>query len=248
MLFAIAAALIPAAIAWACNPQAHVSVSSGSLGSVGPGDGITVSGSYFNSADSLTVSGPVDSATAHGPSFSVTLHAPSSPGTYTITVARSDGGYRAGLPKSTSFEVVAPSAPSAPSTGSGQSFNQPKAPHVAGVGGGGGTVHSQSGQTVFAGSVAPSSGSSGGGTFFSGTSGSSAGTAAAAPSERSAVSDVWSAFAPGKTASLTSAAAVPDGGTGSDLSLGIILLSVGLLALVGGLTTAEVMRRRKQLG
>jgi len=35
-----------------------------------------------------------------------------------------------------------------------------------------------------------------------------------------------------------------DGGTGSELSLGIILLALGLLALVGGLTTAEVMRRR----
>jgi hypothetical protein len=242
VLFAVAAALIPAAIAWACNPQAHLSLGSASYG---PGESVSVSGSYFNSADVIVISGPVDSATV-GPgvtSFSVTLTAPSSPGTYTITASKS-GGYRAGLPKSTSFEVVAPSSPSAPTGSSSPSFSQPKAPHVAGVGGGGGTAHTQSGEAVFAGSVAPSTGAgAGGGTFFSGSAASQGATAA--PSERSAVSDVWSAFAPGKTASLTSAAAMPDGGTGSQQSIGIILLAVGLLALIGGLTAAEVSRRRR---
>jgi hypothetical protein len=150
--------------------------------------------------------------------------------------------------RAASFQVVAPSSPSAQPSDSTPTFSQPKAPkvHVGGVGGGGGTVESQSGGTVFAGSVAPSSG--GGGAFFSGGGAATSTNAAAAPSERAAVSDVWSAFAPGKTPSLTSAAAMPDGGTGSELSLGIILLSVGLLALVGGLTAAEVTRRRRLSG
>jgi hypothetical protein len=239
VLFAVAAALIPAAIAWACNPQAHLSLNSSSYG---PGDSISVSGSYFNSADTIVISGPVDSTQVSGVgSFNVALKAPSSPGTYTITATVS-GGERAGLSRSASFEVAAPSSPSAPSNASSQSFNQPKAPHVAGVGGGGGTAHTESGQAVFAGSVAPSSGG-GGGTFFSGAAADQGATAA--PSERSAVSDVWSAFAPGKTASLTSAAAMPDGGTESQQSIGIILLAVGLLALIGGLTAAEVSRRRR---
>jgi hypothetical protein len=52
-------------------------------------------------------------------------------------------------------------------------------------------------------------------------------------------------FAPGKTATLTSeAAGAPDGGTGSQLGWGIALLAIGLLALVSGLTVAEVRRRR----
>jgi hypothetical protein len=249
VVVAVVAALIPAAIAWACNPQAHLSVSNGAPS---PGESLTVSGSYFNSADTINVSGPGVSGTEPGPSFTVTGTAPSSPGTYTVTATVQDGP-RAGLSRSASFEVVAPAAPSAPpSNSSSPSFSQPKAPHVAGVGGGGGTVHNESGQPVFAGSVAPSSGSSGGGgggggAFFSG-SGGAASTQAAAPSERAATADVWSAFAPGKAPSLNSAAALPDGGTGSELSLGIILLSVGLLALVGGLSAAEVTRRRRLSG
>ncbi|MGH2984751.1 MAG: hypothetical protein ACRDK5_10955 [Solirubrobacterales bacterium] len=245
ILIALATALlVPAAIAWACNPQAHLSLNSSSYG---PGDTITVTGSYFSNGDNISVSttGSSDSKVVSGGGFVAQLTAPSSAGSYTVTASRTDG-YRAGLPKTASFEVVEPTSPNAPSSGGSSSFRQPRTPHVqprtphvAGVGGGGGTVQDQSGQPVFAGSVAPSS--SGGGAFFGGTA-SAAG--ATRPSEQSAVSDVWSGFAPGKAASLTSAAGMPDGGAGSQLSLGIVLLALGLLALVGGLTTAEVMRRR----
>jgi hypothetical protein len=104
-------------------------------------------------------------------------------------------------------------------------------------------VQTGSGAPAFAGSVAATPA---GGSFFSGGEGT-ASAATAQPSERAAVSDVWSGYAAGKTPSLTSGAAVPDGDTGSELSLGIVLLAVGLLALVAGLTTAEVMRRRAQV-
>ena len=101
-----------------------------------------------------------------------------------------------------------------------------------------------SGAPAFAGSVAAAPG---GGSFFSAGSEGRLRPPPAQPSERAAVSDVWSGYAAGKTPSLTSGAAVPDGDTGSELSLGIVLLAVGLLALVAGLTTAEVMRRRAQV-
>jgi hypothetical protein len=164
--------------------------------------------------------------------------------------------------RTASFQVVDTSAsapaPSEPSS-SGQTFKEPKVgdsgggskgtgvgggePNVGGVGGGGGSVQTGSGEPAFAGSVAATPGGS---SFFSGGEGT-APAATAQPSERAAVSDVWSGYAAGKTPSLTSGAAVPDGDTGSELSLGIVLLAVGLLALVAGLTTAEVMRRRAQV-
>jgi hypothetical protein len=165
--------------------------------------------------------------------------------------------------RTASFQVVdtSASAPAPSEQGpSGQTFKEPKVgstgggepkgggvgggePKVGGVGGGGGTVQTGSGEPAFAGSVAATPGAS---SFFSGGEGK-APAATAQPSERAAVSDVWSGYAAGKTPSLTSGAAVPDGDTGSELGLGIVLLAVGLLALVAGLTTAEVMRRRAQV-
>jgi hypothetical protein len=56
---------------------------------------------------------------------------------------------------------------------------------------------------------------------------------------------VWSGFAPGRTASLTSGAdGLDDGGGGSGLAIGIGLLALGLVGVAGGLTAAEMRRRR----
>lgn len=252
VLIAMAAVMVPAAIAWACNPQAHLSLNKSTYG---PGESITVSGSYFSSSCGCTVSTSGSSAAANGTAWTATLTAPSQPGSYTV-VAASNGEHINGLPKTASYQVVDPSA-SAPSgtqqSPSGQTFKEPKVggvsgePKVGGVSGGGGSVQTGSGEQAFAGSVAAAPG---GGSFFGGSGAASPATIQPSeqPSERAAVSDVWSGYAAGKTPSLTSGAAVPDGDTGSQLSLGIVLLAIGLLALVAGLTTAEVMRRRTPTG
>jgi hypothetical protein len=251
IIVAVAAGLIPAAIAWACNPQAHISVNNTTYG---PGETITVSGSYFNSSTcGCTVSTGGSATGASGSAWTATLTAPSQPGSYTVVAQAS--GADSHITRTASYQVVDTSAsgPSVSEQGpSGQTFKEPKVgsaggggePKVGGVSGGGGSVQTGSGAPAFAGSVAATPA---GGSFFSAGGEGTASTATAQPSERAAVSDVWSGYAAGKTPSLTSGAAVPDGDTGSELSLGIVLLAVGLLALVAGLTTAEVMRRRAQV-
>jgi hypothetical protein len=267
VLIALAAVMVPAAIAWACNPQAHISVNNTTYG---PGETIAVSGSYFNSSTcGCTVSTSGSSAAANGSAWTATLTAPSQPGSYTVVAQAS--GADSHITRTASYQVLDTSA-SGPAgseqSSSGQTFKEPKVgdtgggvggtgggvggtgggePKVGGVGGGGGSVQTGSGGPAFAGSVAATPGGS---SFFSGAEGTASaatGQPTAQPSERAAVSDVWSGYAAGKTPSLTSGAAVPDGDTGSELSLGIVLLAVGLLALVAGLTTAEVMRRRAQV-
>jgi hypothetical protein len=279
-LLAVAAALVvPAAIAWACNPQAHLSLDQTSYS---PGEQIRVSGSYFANGDSIAVSTPGSSASATvaGGGFTVTLRAPAEAGSFTVVAQRSDG-YRAGLPKSASYQVVAaaspppserPSAPPAQPNptfqepgvaqspgsglagsggggGGGSQGGEPGGGPTGGVGGGGGFATGTGGQAVFAGSAAPGQQ----GAFISGSGGGAAGSAAKStagrPSEQAATSDVWSAFAPGRTPSLTNGVAgAPDGGTGSGLGIGIGLLALGLLGLVAGLTAAEVRRRRALAG
>jgi hypothetical protein len=251
IIVAVAAGLIPAAIAWACNPQAHISVNNTTYG---PGETITVSGSYFNSTTcGCTVSTGGSATGASGSAWTATLTAPSQPGSYTVVAQAS--GADSHITRTASYQVVDTSAsgPSVSEQGpSGQTFKEPKVgsaggggePKVGGVSGGGGSVQTGSGAPAFAGSVAATPA---GGSFFSAGGEGTASAATAQPSERAAVSDVWSGYAAGKTPSLTSGAAVPDGDTGSELSLGIVLLAVGLLALVAGLTTAEVMRRRAQV-
>jgi hypothetical protein len=251
IIVAVAAGLIPAAIAWACNPQAHISVNNTTYG---PGETITVSGSYFNSSTcGCTVSTGGSATGASGSAWTATLTAPSQPGSYTVVAQAS--GADSHITRTASYQVVDTSAsgPSVSEQGpSGQTFKEPKVgsaggggePKVGGVSGGGGSVQTGSGAQAFAGSVAATPA---GGSFFSAGGEGTASAATAQPSERAAVSDVWSGYAAGKTPSLTSGAAVPDGDTGSELSLGIVLLAVGLLALVAGLTTAEVMRRRAQV-
>lgn len=68
---------------------------------------------------------------------------------------------------------------------------------------------------------------------------------AQAPADQAALSDLFSAYEPGRTPSLTNGATgMSDGGAGSGLGLGIGLLAFGLVALVAGLTAVEVRRRR----
>lgn len=236
VLVALAAMLVPAAIAFACNPQAHLSLNKSAYS---PGETIAVSGSYFKSSGSYSVTSSGGGiASTGGANWSTTLTAPSQAGSYTVTAA-SSGAYISGLPKTASFQVVDPSTATAPAaTDSGQTFQEPK---VGGVSGGGSTVDNGAGQQAFAGSVAASPGS---GAFFSGAGAATAATVQ--PSERAAVSDVWSGFTAGKTPSLTAGVGMPDGGTGSGFSLGLVLMALGLVALIGGLTTAEVMRRKAQ--
>jgi len=206
--------------------------------------------------------------------FSASLPAPTSPGNYTVTAVKADGTAQSGLPKTSSFAVAGPKAsantpsarttPPAADNGSGQSFVEPgvtrsPARGVAGIGGdstgggslqgnalggvaGGGTVVTgPSGTPVFAGSVAPAQASFGAAPAAASERGAARSTGRAAATD----SDVWSGFANGRTPSLTSdAAGAPESGNGSGLGLGIGLLAVGLLALVAGLTAAEVRRRR----
>ena len=124
-----------------------------------------------------------------------------------------------------------PGAQTSPSTGGGS---------------GGGVVVTPSGVPVFT-TAAPAQAS----TFAAApaqsaaTGSKAAKSSAASPSDQAATGYVWSGFAPGKTPSLSTAGdMVSEGDSGSGLGLGIGLLAFGLVALVGGLTAAEVSRRR----
>ena len=124
-VLAVAAALVPAAIAWACNPQAHISLSNTTLS---PGQSFDVYGSYFKGNSVIQVSGAGNSASptsSAGGAFTVTgFKAPTAPGTYTITALRPTGGYAP-----VSFQVVAPAASDpAPSSSGGETSQQPSTP------------------------------------------------------------------------------------------------------------------------
>ena len=268
----------PAAIAWACNPQANISTDRTSYS---PGQSVTVYGSYFPNNANITVTGPGGSravTTSSSGAFSTTFTAPSTAGSYVISATRPTGGAA-----STGFRVAAP-APAAPSPGQTQapsgtaprvpSFDSPAvvrserqrstsgsggsdgggpgaktSPGNTGSGSGGGVVVTPSGAPVFAGSApaastgsfgtvpAPAAPAAGGG--------KAARQSSATPSDQAAAGYVWSGFAPGKTPSLSTAGdMVSEGDSGPGLGLGIGLLAGGLLALVAGLTAAEVSRRR----
>ena len=109
----VAAFVVPVAIAWACNPQAQISLDKTTYQ---PGSTITVHGSYFTSQP-VTVSGPAGSTTvtpSSGGGFTTTLSGPSSAGNYTVSASKPTGGFAPA-----SFRVAAPVAaaptPSQPS-------------------------------------------------------------------------------------------------------------------------------------
>lgn len=275
--------VVPAAIAWACNPQAHISVGGGPYT---PGQTVTTYGSYFPGGAQITVStpsGPKTVTASPGGAFSTSFVVPSRPGTYVISATRPTGGQA-----STTFTVPAKTVAKAPASAPNQAETPgaaaPRAPSFdspsvvrseredSGVGSGGNDgggpgaqtspgntgsgsgdpVVVQGGGLVFAGSApatAPGTFATAPATTVAGSpataaKGSSSG-GAATPSEQAATGYAWSGFAPGRTASLTSAGdMVSEGDAGSGLGLGIGLLAFGLLALVTGLTAAEVSRRR----
>ena len=131
--------LVPAAIAWACNPQAHMKCGGAQGCQVAPGGSLNVSGTYFQTNTDLALSldsgGAVTTVkTNAGGAFSTTIQAPSQPGSYTLLAKRSDGAARGGLPARLSFEVAAPSAaapsptadaPAATPQAQGPAFNEP---------------------------------------------------------------------------------------------------------------------------
>lgn len=271
--------MAPAAIAWACNPQASISVDSTS---VRPGGTVTVYGSYFPGNADITVSGPTGSSavkTSAGGSFAKSFTVPSKPGSYVINATRPTGGaasvaFRVAsptAPKPAPVQTQAPgaAAPSVPSFdspsvvrserqrsdtgsagGSGGGPGAQTAPGNTGSGSGGGVVVTPSGAPVFVG-PAPAASSSGFATVpapagaAAGSSKAARQSSSATPSDQAASGYVWSGFAPGRTPSLATAGdMVSEGDSDSGLGLGIGLLAFGLLALVGGVTAAEVSRRR----
>lgn len=71
------------------------------------------------------------------------------------------------------------------------------------------------------------------------------------PSEGSAVGDLWNGVAPGERSSAAAGLAetTPDsGGAGPQLVLGIVLLSLGLVTLLGGAAALTVRKRRRATG
>jgi len=184
-LTAVSLLLVPAAIAWACNPQAQLQPNQASFT---PGQTMTLNGSFFPSRVGIAISGPGISTTVTTTSngtFQVSVPVPSTPGSYSVRATRADGTATGGLPKVASFQVVRPAsaaptpatrAPSQTTSGSGNpSFNTPgvsrspvtgvsptskskstqPAPTTGGVAGGGTVVTGSTGVPVFAGSVAP---------------------------------------------------------------------------------------------
>jgi len=272
--------VVPAAIAWACNPQAHVTLD---RTSASPGQTLTLYGSYFPGNATIQVSTPSGGqtvTTSSGGSFSKSFTAPSQPGSYVVSATRPTGGAA-----SAAFVVKAAAAKTAPAQAPAQtnspSAAAPKAPSFdspsvvrserqkttsgsggnsgggsgaqtspsTGGGSGGGVVVTPSGVPVFT-TATPAAAS---GTFATApgqtaviaSSKKAAKGSTASPSDQAATGYVWSGFAPGKTPSLSTAGdMVSEGDSGSGLGLGIGLLAFGLVALVGGLTAAEVSRRR----
>jgi hypothetical protein len=294
-LAALVLLLVPAAIAWACNPQAYIRTTQSGYG---PGAQVVVQGAFFKANKEVILNlepgGEVARVTtASNGSFQTSFRVPRSVGSYSVSAVsfEPDGTVTNGLPARTAFEVAQPAAlqrapastPAPPATtqggerafvlpgitrsptrsgaptggsgdggggsgsGGGGGGGQPGGGTFAGLAGG--TVTGATGVPVFAGSVAPAQATFGStpavaaqGAPASAAKGAARSTGRAAAAD----SDVWSGFTNGRTPSLTSDAAdAPDSGTGSGLGLGIGLLALGLLALVAGLTAAEVQRRRK---
>jgi hypothetical protein len=100
-----------AAAAWACNPQAHIALDKTTFET---GSVITIYGSYFPGAATITVSGGWGQTTtvlsSQDGGFQAQLPGPTAPGNYSIAATRPTGGFAVA-----SFSVVqAPPQPPAP--------------------------------------------------------------------------------------------------------------------------------------
>lgn len=135
----IAGALIPAALAMACNPQAYLTLDKSQYA---PGSSVSVAGSFFRGDANITVSidriGSSTVRTAANGSFKTTFAIPAdaASGGYTVSAIgyEANGDVINGLPARASFSVAAPqtappqtSAPSTPPASSPQA-SQPAAP------------------------------------------------------------------------------------------------------------------------
>lgn len=192
-IFAVLAMVLGgSALAWACTPQASITISPNSGP---PGSGATVNGSAFQS-------GPVEirwnSATgtkltdATGPNFSVGITIPqTSDDVYYVVAVAVGTSYRASTP----FEVISPSSsenePEEESSGSGSSSGSTSGSEGSSGSGGGSTSGSASGGDGSSGSSGgtESSGSKtssgSGGTSSGSTSGSSSGSTSGSSNETS---------------------------------------------------------------
>ena len=155
LLGSASAVLGVAAIAWACTPQAYISVSPGSGGQ---GTQATVSGGSFTAAPVQihwgSASGPVI-GNAVGPRFSTSVTIPASaPDVYYIVAVGPQGS------SSASFEVVGPAGPSGGDTTGGGGTTT----------GGGGSTHG-GGSTSAGGGGSTSTGGGGSGHGGGSTSG-----------------------------------------------------------------------------
>jgi len=170
LLGSASAVLGVAAIAWACTPQAYISVSPGSGGQ---GTQATVSGGSFTAAPVQihwgSASGPVI-GNAVGPRFSTSVTIPASaPDVYYIVAVGPQGS------SSASFEVVGPAGPSGGDTtgGGGTTTGGGGSTHGGGstsAGGGGSTSAGGGGSTSAGGGGSASTG--GGGSTSTGGGGS----------------------------------------------------------------------------
>lgn len=105
---------VAAAVAWACNPQAHLTLEKSSYA---PGETITVYGTYFPGNADITVTAPGESktvTTSAGGAFSATFTAPSQAGTYVITATRPTGGAASVAFSVTGAPASPPPAPTTP--------------------------------------------------------------------------------------------------------------------------------------
>ena len=171
LLGSASAVLVVAAIAWACTPQAYISVSPGSGGQ---GTQATVSGGSFTAAPVQihwgSASGPVI-GNAVGPRFSTSVTIPASaPDVYYIVAVGPQGS------SSASFEVVGPAGPSGGDTtgGGGTTTGGGGSTHGGGstsAGGGGSTSTGGGGSTTGGGSRHGGGSTSGGADSGSATTG-----------------------------------------------------------------------------
>ena len=138
VLVLTASALIPAALALACNPQAYLTIDKAQYA---PGDSVRVSGSFFKADRNITLS--VDrtgqsatvKTTANG-AFQATFALPSGAATggYSVQAIGFEpdtGDVTPGLPARGSFSVAAAQAAPAPSTAGGNGQSAPQASQPA---------------------------------------------------------------------------------------------------------------------
>ncbi|MBA3421768.1 MAG: hypothetical protein H0U12_07735 [Thermoleophilaceae bacterium] len=128
VLTVMAALLVPAAVAWACNPSPGMKTDKLSYEK---GETMIVSGHYFSTKDKNAVTLRTDPAgAAGGPvavrktgTFRTQMAAPNRPGSYTLLATSSNGSPSA----RTTFEVASPSSTEPPSGGTNnpQRFREP---------------------------------------------------------------------------------------------------------------------------